>query len=522
MLTDIQKVTNLFFDSWKEGERHEAFTSEIAKIMSLPEEEANLMLRNNSHLRGIFQLDDPQNLFQLTELEEEQSSPVYDSAPEWDEYDDDYILVITNNAHSDDGYNTDDTINVTIPSDTDEEEEEINLGNLRPEIFQDDEASSGVFNESGLSGGPSTSRPQPRPNMGDPMRLKPDTGTQVLNLDCTTSFSGRRALIELWKKEMDIILLTGKIRTAEELIMLVDYKTAGNVNAAIKGYSWNRQFSPADLLEAVRKVLYTVFLGEDHATQEALEVAVRIANAKSIMTNLKLCNICNVDEFFCTFEKYMFRIPIGEHPEWVQMYLRKIPFVGEQAYNQFMANAPETSKPSLAAAHRVVKDLLNQKCLDALQTKKLKKFSTKCCPKLIPQNLEIGCPAPKKWTNRKKKSYRKSSKQRSMTKSYRGKRRKTTYQPRKYFRKKSAKTDKKKNCPKGKSSCKCWICNMEGHYANDCPERNKNSKTVKFLQTLDQMGYEPVEDIFDGEQELFYFDEVEPGETSEEESSEDE
>ena len=46
-----------------------------------------------------------------------------------------------------------------------------------------------------------------------------------------------------------------------------------------------------------------------------------------------------------------------------------------------------------------------------------------------------------------------------------------------YFRWKNYKPSEKRNyCPSGKKKCRCWICNEEGHYANECPRRLQHKK----------------------------------------------
>ncbi|MFS7926912.1 putative transcription factor interactor and regulator CCHC(Zn) family [Helianthus anomalus] len=45
---------------------------------------------------------------------------------------------------------------------------------------------------------------------------------------------------------------------------------------------------------------------------------------------------------------------------------------------------------------------------------------------------------------------------------------KRKFSPRKYFSK-----EKPKVCPQRKKKRRCWICFKEGHYANECPNRQK-------------------------------------------------
>lgn len=55
--------------------------------------------------------------------------------------------------------------------------------------------------------------------------------------------------------------------------------------------------------------------------------------------------------------------------------------------------------------------------------------------------------------------------------------------------------DRRKFCPQGKSTCKCWICNEVGHFAKDCSKRiaqvNKaltfiNEHSLDYIYTDDE------------------------------------
>lgn len=64
---------------------------------------------------------------------------------------------------------------------------------------------------------------------------------------------------------------------------------------------------------------------------------------------------------------------------------------------------------------------------------------------------------------------------------------KTLFRNRKQFQ-------KRRFCPKGKSNCRCWLCDQTGHYANECPDKNKYQDKKQLLKLLWEQGYEPVEE----------------------------
>ena len=71
------------------------------------------------------------------------------------------------------------------------------------------------------------------------------------------------------------------------------------------------------------------------------------------------------------------------------------------------------------------------------------------------------------------------------------------FQKKKYIRKKNPTSVSKKK------TCKCYICNEEGHYALECPKRGKSAK--KMIKILEEQDFEIIygEEISD-EEEILY------------------
>ncbi|PWA57795.1 coat protein [Artemisia annua] len=98
-----------------------------------------------------------------------------------------------------------------------------------------------------------------------------------------------------------------------------------------------------------------------------------------------------------------------------------------------------------------------------------------CCSKQNNINLpgNYGCDRLRRYKKYKKRKYRyKKWKQVPYKKKYKSFYRKNKRQN--YFRKRKQ-DEKKKICPSGKSSCRCWLCKEEGRYANNCPKKNSNT-----------------------------------------------
>ena len=255
-------------------------------------------------------------------------------------------------------------------------------------------------------------------------------------------------------------------------MLLMEHKTTCVVNSMIKSTTWATTTDPIIAYKNVIDILYTMFLGINLAEHKSLEKEKLVSKAKYILTNMQLCNICFLDQFFGDYEKYLYQLTDKEdYKKFVRDYLLKIPLIGEKALERFNVEATEFEKYSLGCAHKLVKEEISKICDLTRKQKQLKSFSKKCCDKIIEQPLEYGCRKTQK--SSKKYSYKKH------TKKYRFVRKKKPFKPGKFVKKKFDKkfsNDKQKFCPKGKKNCRCWICNEEGHYANKRSEERRVGK----------------------------------------------
>ncbi|TYI71695.1 hypothetical protein E1A91_D07G006900v1 [Gossypium mustelinum] len=180
----------------------------------------------------------------------------------------------------------------------------------------------------------------------------------------------------------------------------------------------------------------------------------------------------------------------------------------EKRYDTEMTSGRITD--NLAGRIRNLQELMEEKCKTEALSKDMQKFANNkpCCdPAMIDIPNKWGCsktgctPATRKSPvkRRKYKRYKKRFK------SKRYKPNKRQYKKRKSSKKKdnnkrytegydNQKNYKKKDdCPRGKKSCKCWLCKEEGHYANECPSRKQYNKTYREILNVYKLGYEPLE-----------------------------
>nr|KAJ0188964.1 hypothetical protein LSAT_V11C800412500 [Lactuca sativa] len=210
-------------------------------------------------------------------------------------------------------------------------------------------------------------------------------------------------------------------------------------------------------------------------------------------------DISLLDKYTCMYESYMYDIPQrSEYAQWISAYLMKIPIIGETCTDKWKKEATgEIQQTSLSYATKIAKEEIDRICQEKYKQQKLKTISKDCCSILSDfKNFDI------RRKNYTKKKYKNKKKYKSFWKKKRRK-----FSPGKYFKKPSKETPKKTtSCPQGKKKCRCWICNEEGHYANECLNRKKKyPDKFKVLQTTNNGGYEALEEEYDGIQHVFTY-----------------
>lgn len=320
------------------------------------------------------------------------------------------------------------------------------------------------------------------------------SGTNMLNLDCVTN---RRQLIEEWDAEMRLIIQTDDyLRDDFDLIQtLMINKISGNVKKVFEGLDLAafQKGSGEDFLRHITNAFYSIFVGADYLLDGEATRAKEAEEARTRLTRLQICNLCYLEEFFCDYETNMMVLPLTEWPAHVESFLRKIPFVGEKSLAEYKKLSTETAKSSLAGAKQIVRKQMEKHCKDR-QIKKQLRGSNMCCPDFIGPDTIYGC-KPKELKSHYKRKYKKKYKfGKTSKKKYQSKRKDKRKDH--YFRKKKRgshgrkrdqqewqapedpkEQDKKKFCPQGKPTCKCWVCNEVGHYARDCTK--KTAQTLK-------------------------------------------
>lgn len=327
-------------------------------------------------------------------------------------------------------------------------------------------------------------------------------GSNILNIDGKIN---RKELIDKWAQEISLIIQTNSEAYDDQntVLLLMEHKSTGVVNSMIKRTTWTPVMNPLTAYEEVINAIYTLFLGINLVNNKIQELAKIVSNAKAMLTKMQLCNICFLDQFYCDYEKYLFQLNNqDEYKKFVRDYLLKIPFIGEKALDRFNLEATGSAEYSLGYAQRIVKEEISKICDLTRKQKQLKTFTKRCCEKIVDQPFEYGCKTVRKTP--KRNSYKKH------TKKYRFVRKKKPFKPGKYVKRKSDNkfsNEKPKFCPKGKKNCRCWICNEEGHYANECPNRKKHDNKVRMLEQVYSLGFVPIEEPYEDVQKVYILEE---------------
>ncbi|CAA29526.1 unnamed protein product [Figwort mosaic virus] len=357
----------------------------------------------------------------------------------------------------------------------------------------------------------------PPVHKGIPSSTGRGTEISTLNLDCISSFEERKVMIDKWFNEISLIIQTNKesFDTSLKVLTLMEHRTEGIAKSFIKQATWDILITPEKIIEEVLTGFYTMFIGLDYALSAEKEEEKRIKKAEELLIKSQLCNICELDNFTCFYEKQINQLKFEDFPKWIELYLGKIPIIGKQSKERWDNEKSFTTKYSLAFAKRIIQEEIAKYCDFQRTSKKLKNFSKKCCSKnSLDPLVSFGCRDTKKKDFKKSSKYKAYKKKKTLKKLWKKKKRKFT--PGKYFSKKKP----EKFCPQGRKKCRCWICTEEGHYANECPNRKSHQEKVKILIHGMNEGYYPLEDAYTGNLEVFSMEIIEET-TSEEESTTD-
>ena len=234
---------------------------------------------------------------------------------------------------------------------------------------------------------------------------------------------------------------------------------------------------------------------------------------KYILNKIKLCDMCQFEEFTCQYTTYYYKLEPDERTPYLEIFINKLPYpLSQTIKNEFEKQKSAQLVPNtLGGIIRIIRDYILLQCTQESERNQLSRV-TKCCPKFDYLPHQFGCKPNYssrrgRITHKKYNQYNQKKRYHKFKPWYKKKRYhmyKKKYNPnyrQKYWKNKN---NTQKYCPKGKKTCKCWICQEDGHYANECPNNNKKQEKVKLLNQMTQINLEPIENEIESEEELWY------------------
>jgi hypothetical protein len=286
---------------------------------------------------------------------------------------------------------------------------------------------------------------------------------------------------------------------AVEVFNYLQYKTRGNAYKYISTLPpevmGELPLTGTLVVDWVYGLLIKEFKGWKNSIQS--KIAFSDQNLWKI-TNLKICNMCYVDNFICEFQDYYYNIDNSTRisRNLLELFYDKLPEKVSAQVKAFFTSALAEGKVDDTLGGRItsLKIWLQEMCSQKIAKREAQ--VSLCCNKLQDKVGNYGCNSRKKPRKaRTQKPYkRKKFKKVPFRKFRKG--------DKKFFRKKQS-YPKKKTCPQGKKSCTCWLCHEEGHYANECPKKKNPKKNV--LHAIHAIGYEPIESDIESDEEIYEY-----------------
>ncbi|KAK2455084.1 hypothetical protein QL285_002572 [Trifolium repens] len=327
----------------------------------------------------------------------------------------------------------------------------------------------------------------------------PFQGQGILDIDC--SVDAAKDLRDWYNTNSVLIQLNEDLKHlgAVEVFNYLQYKTRGNaykyISTLPSEVMGELPLTGTLVVDWVYGLLIKEFKGWKNSIQS--KIAFSDQNLWKI-TNLKICNMCYVDNFICEFQDYYYNIDNSTRisRNLLELFYDKLPEKVSAQVKAFFTSALVEGKVDDTLGGRItsLKIWLQEMCSQKIAKREAQ--VSLCCNRLQDKVGNYGCNSRKKPRKaRTQKPYkRKKFKKVPFRKFRKG--------DKKFFRKKQPYL-KKKTCPQGKKSCTCWLCHEEGHYANECPKKKNPKKNV--LHAIHAIGYEPIESDIESDEEIYEY-----------------
>ncbi|AAP78923.1 putative capsid protein [Cestrum yellow leaf curling virus] len=360
-----------------------------------------------------------------------------------------------------------------------------------------------------------------------PKEYKPihqDENSSILNLDC---IDNAPALFVSWTSKHGLELQLNKHFenfSDNEIWNYTQYYTRGSVQKFLSEQDYQTDVAPNLALvqggpyakfKYIVQTIYGEFIGKDIRDHSQDLINQEAEKARFHLANMIICDLCYFDNYTCEYRKYFYMLTPDERSTYIELFLQKLPApFGRKMMEGFRKETAENKiANTLGGAIDIVRRTIDEECIQRSYRRTIGGAVKICCkgnPE-IPQRY--GCYDITKRKKTSKKKWKKRSYKPDLWKK-----KKRFFKRRDFSKKKKENPGKKKFCPTGKKSCKCWICHEEGHYANECPKKTKekHKDKVKLLMEAEEEGFEPLESEASDIEEIFEIVEEDSESSSEE------
>lgn len=323
-----------------------------------------------------------------------------------------------------------------------------------------------------------------------------------LNLDCILNPVD---ILQQWINQERLILqTTEEIRALPKIdyVHYLYYKIRGNVLEYL-----SHNLTPEEVKSEVTDNISIIRILGDKIWEEFVGGILtnefkesQLSKARWTLSRMELCNICSFDEFMCQYQVYYYKLQSKEDREFYKNAIfQNMSYPLSDILASLFKRYVEQGliKDSIGGIIQVIHNYIDEQCTQQTLKRQVKPAAIKCCTKFPSVPQKFGCPTKQFKGGKKYKKRFKPYKKRYKRQQKPYKKWKPEYR-RKYYKPKGSKPkpSKAKYCPTGKSTCRCWICNEQGHYANDCPNKGKEEfkEKKKQLRIAQQLDLEPIED----------------------------
>ena len=177
------------------------------------------------------------------------------------------------------------------------------------------------------------------------------------------------------------------------------------------------------------------------------------------------------------------------------MYITKLPYpANEFIMGRFIREINRgTIENNFGGATSAIREEIKERCMQEATQKRFANIIRICCQdnEEIPQKygLNKNFQRKRKYQFRKRKYY-------------------PNWRKKRYFRKRNNNKNKRQKsdyCPNKKENCKCWYCQEEGHYANECPKKKDKKDLTKQIEIAKSCFMEPLEESDDNLDYIFEY-----------------